>query len=141
MARTVGNAIRIDGLKELQAQLKLLPKSVKTEFNREMKAVADEVVQAVREQMPEKSGAAKASVKTSFASGYLAVTAGGPDVPYYPWLDFGGELKPAGRRKNSQKRPFFKEGRWIYPTIARHRASLYAKAVEAVEKAKRAAKL
>ncbi len=141
MAQTVGNAIKIDGLKELQKQMKLLSPEIKKDFNREMKQIAGEVVGSVRDQMPEDSGAAKRSVRPSFQNGYVQVRAGGPDVPYYPWLDFGGTLSASGRRTNSQKRAFFKEGRWIYPTIARHRPAIYAKAMAAVEKAKQRAGL
>ena len=140
-ARTVSNAIRIDGLKELQADLKKLSPATKRSFDREMRGIAREVVDAVRAQMPVKSGAARGSVRVQFAGGYLAVKAGGGDVPYYPWLDFGGTLGPSGRRLNTQHRAFFKEGRWIYPTIARRRPAIYLAGTAAVERAKREAGL
>jgi hypothetical protein len=150
---TVGNAVKIDGLKELQAQLKKLPKDVSREFNREMKGIAAEVTGSIHQQMSasfqdnrsakKKSakaerplGDAEKSVRPSFANGYVAIRGGGERAPYYPWLDFGGTLPAVGGRHNEQHRPFFHEGRWIYPTIARRRPQIYAKAMAAVERAK-----
>lgn len=141
MARTVTNAIRVDGLRELQTRMRTLPPSVRKQFNREMRAVANIAVAAVRAQMPEDSGAAKQSVKPSLSGGYVAVRAGGSKVPYYPWLDFGGTLHKSGGRRNTQRRAFFKEGRWIYPVIARNRPRIYAAAMTAVEQGKASAGL
>lgn len=141
MARTVANAIRIDGLRELQRSMRTLPPSVRRQFNREMRGVANIAVSRIRAQMPEVTGAAKASVKPSLSGGYVAIRAGGSKVPYYPWLDFGGTLHKTGRRRNTQKRPFFSEGRWIYPTIGRNRPAIYAAAMTAVERAKASAGL
>lgn len=131
------NYVKIDGLRELQASLKTAPPYIKKAFNREMQGVAVEVSNSVRAQMPSRSGNARRSVKPSFAQGYVAVRAGGATARYYPWLDFGGTLGPSGRRRNTQHRPFFQEGRWIYPTIARRRSAILARAAEIVDRWKR----
>ena len=136
VAQTWGNAIRVEGLKELKRALREAPPEVKREFNKSMRGIVSEMVDAVRSQMPEVTGDAQSSVRVSTAGNYLAIRAGGERAPYYPWLDFGGTLKAAGGRHNEQHRPFFHEGRWIYPTVARHRPEIYRKAMEAVERAK-----
>ena len=156
-------SVGIDGLSQLQRQLKQLSPATKRAFGVELKRIVDFVAEDVRSQMPEKSGKAKRSVRVIFSGGYLAIKAGGPNAPYYPWLDFGGKLHTTGAktivvgpkkgqqgpsrlvhsagRKLGSERPFIKEGRWIYPTIARQRPAIYAAARAAVDKAKRAAGL
>jgi hypothetical protein len=47
----------------------------------------------------------------------VRVGIGGRRAPYYPWLDFGGKTGP----KRSVERPFYKEGRYLYPTLRDHR--------------------
>jgi len=137
MAYSRGNAVQIDGLRELQKTLKTAPPGIKKLFNQEMKGVAAEITSAIKAQMPEDSGAAKRSVKPSYVGGWLAIRAGGSSAPYYPWLDFGGTLHAQGDRTNTQHRPFFKKGRWIYPTIERRRDAIHAKALDVVERWKR----
>lgn len=157
------NAIKIDGLADLQRAMKSLPPSVRKEFNREMRAIAGEVVAKVRDEMDasyqatevltgrksRSTGKAQASVKPSLQGGYVSVRAGGSSAPYYPWLDFGGDRRrhnswsTSGRvgEKSANERPFYREGRWIYPTIARIRPTIYAKAMAVVERAKKQAGL
>jgi hypothetical protein len=152
------NAIRIDGLTQLQKKMKELPPQVRKDFNREMRAIAGEVVGEVRNAMDasyaateaetgrksRSTGEAQASVKPSLQGGYVSIRAGGSSAPYYPWLDFGGDRRKrsswttSGRvgKQEEHQRPFYREGRWIYPTIARIRPRIYAKAMAAVEKAK-----
>lgn len=45
---------------------------------------------------------------------------GGPRFPYYPWLDFGGRVGI----NRSVKRPFIREGRFIWPTYNKHEADI-----------------
>jgi hypothetical protein len=45
---------------------------------------------------------------------------GGKKAPYMPWLDFGGKT---GIHK-SVHRPFYKEGRYLYPTLGRIRPDI-----------------
>ena len=141
MARTVRGSIQIEGMKELEANLRKLSPGTARAFDAEMAGIAREIADAVRRQMPDKSGTARASVRSSVEGGNIVILAGGPEAPYYPWLDFGGTLRPVGLRWNTQHRPFFKEGRWIYPTIARRRPAIYLAGTAAVERAKREAGL
>ena len=85
------------------------------------KDAANRLTAAVASNNPRKrparsTGRAAASIR-ALSSGnviYLAAGTAGR-VPYYGWLDFGGDLKPKGRRKNRQTRPFLKRGRFLYP--------------------------
>lgn len=108
--------IRIDGLKEFSRNLRKLdadlPKAVRLAFN----TAADLVVDYARPQIPRRSGRAARSVKARSTRTAARVVGGSPRVPWYPWLDFGGRVG----RNRSVKRPFIKEGRYIY-------AGFYAK--------------
>lgn len=104
------DAIKVEGLKEFTKNLKTLdadlPKAVRLAFN----TAADIVVDAARPKIPTRSGKAKASVKSRSTRTAARVVGGSKRVPYYPWLDFGGKV---GRNK-SIRRPFIKDGRYIY---------------------------
>lgn len=106
----MAEAIKITGLNEFVRNLKKLdadlPKMVRVAFN----SAADVVVQAARPDIPSRTGAAAGSVRAQSTQTAARITGGGRRAPYYPWLDFGGKV---GRHK-SVKRPFYKDGRYIY---------------------------
>lgn len=108
--------IRVDGLNQFVANLKAmdreLPKALRVAFN----GAADIVVQDARPGIPTKSGKAKASVKAKSTQTFVRISGGGNKAPYYPWLDFGGRV---GRNK-SVKRPFIKDGRYLYDAYYRN---------------------
>jgi hypothetical protein len=56
-------------------------------------------------------------VKARSTQAYSRVSGGGNKAPYYPWLDFGGRV---GKNK-SIRRPFLKDGRYIYAAFFRGR--------------------
>lgn len=105
--------ITINGLRELQRALKAAedatPKMLRLALNQSAEVVLD----YARPQVPAKSGAARGSMKVRSTQREARVSAGGTRAPWYPWLDFGGAVG----RNNSVKRPFYKEGRYIYPTL------------------------
>lgn len=105
--------ITINGLRELQRALKnaedATPKMLRLALNQSAEVVLD----YARPQVPTKSGAARGSMKVRSTQREARVSAGGTRAPWYPWLDFGGAVG----RNNSVKRPFYKEGRYIYPTL------------------------
>lgn len=121
----MADPIKIDGLNEFVKNLKKLdsdlPKAVRMAFN----TAADVVVADARPKIPRSSGKAKASVKARSTRTASRVVGGSARVPYYPWLDFGGRV---GRNK-SVRRPFLKEGRYIYNAYFANRAR-YAEIVE-----------
>ena len=117
--------IKIDGLAEFTRNLKKLdgdlPKALRIAFN----AAAEVVVNDARAGIPTKSGKAKASVKARSTATASRVVGGSKRVPYYPWLDFGGRVGKGG----SVRRPFLKEGRYIYNAYFDNQAR-YAELVE-----------
>lgn len=102
--------IRIEGLNEFVRNLKTLdgdlPKAVRLAFNK----AADLVVSDAAPKVPSKSGRARRSVKSKSSQRFARVVGGNARTPYYPWLDFGGRVG----RNNSIRRPYFKDGRYIY---------------------------
>lgn len=119
MARGAEFAIRVDGLKEFNKQLKQLdddlPKALRVALNKS----ADLVVNAARPKVPKRSGRAAASIKARSTRTAVRVSFGGNRAPYMPWLDFGGRV---GRKKRV-KRAFLKEGRYVYPAYFQKRDS------------------
>ena len=110
------DAVKIDGLNEFRNNLKRLdrelPKALRLAFNE----AADIVVQGARPGIPSKTGKAKSTVKAKSTQTFSRVSGGGNKAPYYPWLDFGGKV---GRNK-SVRRPFLKDGRYIYDSYFRN---------------------
>lgn len=115
----MSDAIKIDGLSLFVRNLKQLdtslPKAVRVAFN----AAADTVVADVKPRVPRRTGKAAGSVRAASTQTAARVSGGGARAPWYPWLDFGGRI---GRRK-SVKRPFIKEGRYLYASYFRMRDS------------------
>lgn len=112
-----GSKITITGLKEFQASLRKmdadLPKQLRIALNRASEVVIDKA----RPEVPSKSGAARASMKVRSSQREARIAAGGRKAPYYPWLDFGGHVGQHGKTS----RPFYKEGRYIYPALRKNR--------------------
>lgn len=114
----MADAIRITGLNEFVRDLKKLdsdlPKVLRVAFN----SAGETIVKEARRGVPTKTGAAKGSVKARSTQKEFRIVGGSKKVPYYPWLDFGG-TRPRGG-----KRPFRKEGRYIYASYYKHRDEL-----------------
>lgn len=129
--------VSVKGLKPLSAALKRVnseaPKGLRIALN----GVADIVVRGAVPLIPRKSGAAAKSVKVKSTRTSAKIQAGGPRVPYYPWLDFGGRV---GRHK-SVVRDFYKGGRYIYPTIAKKQPEIQAALEQALKDVVKAAGL
>lgn len=104
----MADAIRIQGLNEFVRGLKAidqdLPKAPRVAFN----TAGQTIVTEARAKVPTKTGRAKASVRAQSTQKAFRITGGSKRVPYYPWLDFGGTTPIGG------KRPFLKDGRYIY---------------------------
>lgn len=130
MARPVAE-VSITGYAELRRALARLEPELVPELRGGMKRAADvaaaeaarRLTSAVsgngaRKRPARSRGRAAASVRAVSSGNTIYLKAGGARVPYYGWLDFGGDLKPQGRRRNRQSRPFLKKGRFLYPAIA-----------------------
>jgi hypothetical protein len=129
--------VTVSGLAEFSRGLrkldKDLPKLVRIANNK----AANLLISKALPLIPRRTGRAAGSLKVASSRTEVRVRAGGPRAPYYAWLDFGGRV---GRRK-SVKRPFIKEGRFLYPTLAKNRAQFIAIMSEALEDVAREAGL
>jgi hypothetical protein len=115
--------IRVDGLREFSAGLKRLDKDLPKGLRLAGNAAANIVVAEARPRVPIGPGAgghAKSSVKAASTRTAARVSAGGTRYPYYAWLDFGGRVGPA----KSVKRPFLREGRYIWRAFADRRTDI-----------------
>ncbi len=115
----MAEAIKIDGLSEFVRNLRKLdadlPKAMRVALNQAAEVVAG----AARTGVPRRSGRAQGSIRVASTRTAVRVRAGGSRAPYYPWLDFGGRVG----RKRSVKRPFLKEGRYLYDAYFAKRES------------------
>lgn len=111
------SVIAVKGLREFTGSLRrmdaALPKAVRVALN----GCADFLIGKTKPQIPKRSGAAAASLKARSSQSAVRIAVGGRKAPYYPWLDFGGRVG----RGNSVVRPFFKEGRYLFPTLRNNR--------------------
>lgn len=135
--QTVG--VQIHGLAEVRRGLRLIDPELQKEFRVEMKGVAEIIAADARSRVPSRSGKAAASIRARSGGNTVFIRAGGARVPYYGWLDFGGTLKPTGRRRNTIRRPKVQGGRFIYPAIEAKQTVLIQRAEQAFDKAKRKA--
>ena len=106
----MADAIKIDGLAQFSRNLKKLDNDLPKALRIALNEAADVVVSAALPRIPRRTGRAANSVKARSTRTLARVVGGGNRAPYYPWLDFGGRVG----RKKSVKRPFFKDGRYLY---------------------------
>jgi HK97 gp10 family phage protein len=124
--------LRIEGLREFNRNLKALdsdlPKAVRLAFN----AAADIIVDEAQARIPSDTGKARKSVKARSTRTQSRVVGGGNRAPYYPWLDFGGQIgSRSGKARGGRgRRPFLKHGRYIYNAYFRNKGE-YQKVMEA----------
>lgn len=113
-------SIKVVGLNEFRKGLRGidrgLPKTVRMVLNN----VTTILIDHVRPQIPQKTGAAAASLKPQSTQSQARIAAGGPSAPWYPWLDFGGRVG----KKKSVVRPYIAGGRYIFPGLAEKRADI-----------------
>lgn len=115
--------IKVEGLREFSRGLRRmdndLPKGLRLAGN----AAAQLVVDTARPRVPVgpgRGGHARSSVKAASTRTAARVQGGGKRYPYYPWLDFGGRVG----RNRSVRRPFLREGRYIWAAFADRRAQV-----------------
>lgn len=112
--------VKVTGLKEFRRNLgKInadLPKAMRVANNE----VADIVVVYVKQRMERRTGAAAGTVRVASSQKEVRVREGSAKVPYVPWLDFGGRVGP----RRSVRRPFYSDGRYLYPALAATRDEL-----------------
>jgi hypothetical protein len=109
----------VQGLEQLNRALSRIEPQLRKNLNKRMRLIAAKVRDAVRQSMPRRSGKARGAVRAGLSVTGAYVVSGKKEVPYTPWLDFGGTLRQVGGRRNTQHRPAIKGGRYVYPTIER----------------------
>jgi hypothetical protein len=124
----VPESIRVTGLKEFQASLRRMDSDLPKQLRIALNGVSELVVDKTRPEIPSRSGAARASLKVRSSQREARIAAGGRKAPYYPWLDFGGKTGI----DRSVDRPFYREGRYIYPTLRKNRDKITAVMVTAL---------
>jgi hypothetical protein len=126
----VADKITVHGLKEAVHGLHKIendvPKAVTIAFN----GAADLIIGKARPLVPRRTGAAQGSLKARSTPRDVQISFGGPKAPYYPWLDFGGRTG----RKGSARRPFIREGRYLYPTAVKYHPQIVDLMQDAVTK-------
>jgi hypothetical protein len=129
--------VQIDGLKDVQKALKAVDKTAPKALRVGLNEVAGFVIKKALPLVPSRTGAARRSWKARSTRTESRISYGGPKAPYAPWLDFGGRVG----KKKSVVRPFIKEGRYLYPTVKKHRTDIQAIGQEKLTEALREAGL
>ena len=134
-------AVHVEGLKELRRALGQVDPALQKALRGRLKRIGERVADRARQRMPKRSGRAAGSVKAGASGNNAYVQTGKKSVPYAAWLDFGGTLRPTGKRHNTIERPRIQHGRYLYPAIEEMRPETQRQAVEAFEQAARDAGL
>lgn len=112
--------IGVEGLAEFNRGLRKLDADAPKQLRIALNGAADLLVNKTVPQIPRRTGAAAKSLKAKSTRTSARVSVGGRRAPWYPWLDFGGRTGP----KKSVERPFYSEGRYLYPTLRRVRPDI-----------------
>lgn len=107
------DAIQIEGLAAFRRSLRDLDSNAAKAIRIAANTAAGIVVAAAQRDVPVRTGKAKKSIKARSTQTAARITSGGNKAPYMPWLDYGGAVGP----NRSVKRPFFADGRYVYPAL------------------------
>lgn len=119
----MAQVIRVEGLKEFRRNLRQLDRNLPKGLRHAGNEAAQIVVATAKPRVPRLTGRAAGSIKAASTATAARVQGGSKRVPYYGFLDFGGRV---GRR-HSVKRPFLKEGRYIWAAFAARRTEVQRK--------------
>lgn len=129
-ARGTDQQIDVVGLRELRKSLKAL--SGDAAWHKQLRGAglkaAEIVAVDARSRAPQRTGKLKRSIKARATQTGASVAMGGARVPYAPWVDYGGTIRPRG---HPIRRTFIKTGRILYPALKAKRAE----AIDAYERA------
>ena len=124
-----GLKVEVGGLAQLNKGLRAIDAGAPKELRIALNSGAQLLVDATRPEIPSVSGAARRSLVARSTRTSARVAVGGKKAPYYPWLDFGGQGRVAGR---PAPREFIREGRYVYPTLRRIRSRIEAQLQESI---------
>lgn len=122
----MADAVHVEGLREFVRGVKSMDKAHGKAVRLALNDAANVIVDEARPRVAKRSGRAAGTVKARSTQTAARVVGGGNRAPYYPWLDFGGAVG----RKHSVKRPFFKDGRYIYAAYGDNKGAFIDKMVE-----------
>lgn len=118
----IDRRIDVRSFREMRDALRAIDREAPKELRKGLREAAKIVSDATRPKVARRSGKAANSVKPRASSDGASISVGGAGREYYPFLDFGGSTGPGHRpgvtNSGAVKRPFTKEGRYLYPTIA-----------------------
>jgi hypothetical protein len=106
--------IKITGLAEFNRNLKKLDSDLPKALRMAHNEAAQLIVNWAQPRVPRKTGRAAGTLKARSTRTESRVQGGSKRAPYYPFLEFGGKVG----RKGSVRRPFIREGRYIYPALS-----------------------
>ena len=111
--------IHIHGLMEFQQAIGTLIRQAETVLLRTSgELAATKTIEAAKSIIPVITGAAANSLVILVEKSSAIIQGGGPGVPYYGWLEFGGESGIGG----SNVREYVPEGRYVYPAFESQKA-------------------
>lgn len=112
-------AVQVEGLTQFRRSIRQLDKELGKGLRAALNACSTFLIEQARPLVPKVSGKAQRSMKARSSQDSVRIAVGGKAAPYYPWLDYGGRTGRGG----SAHRPFIPEGRYLYPTLGKHRAT------------------
>lgn len=110
--------IAVGGLAALNRSLRAVDAEAPKQLRLALNSAATLLIDEARPDVPADTGAARRSMVARSTRTSARVSVGGKKAPYFPWLDFGGQGRRPGR---PAARPFYPDGRYVYPTLARIR--------------------
>lgn len=121
--------VSVTGLAQLSRGLRAIDAQAPKELRLALNQAAQMLVDEAGPKIPQKSGAARRSLVARSTRTSARVAVGGKKAPWFPWLDFGGQGRKAGR---PSARPFIGEGRYIYPTLRQIKPRIEAQLQESI---------
>lgn len=144
-------------MRDLQQRLKFWNPAEANAFRSGLRRAIAVIANNAKKKVPKLIGSAKKSIKPIAdlgsspspkggvnssrgpgKAGFFGVKAGGDDVPYYKWLDFGGTTgrgHKMGKNKGAIKRKFLSDGRYLYPAVAESKSEVLNMLEAALDKA------
>lgn len=108
--------VQIIGLEQLRADLRRIDPELAKELYRVFKDAADPIVRETKREVPVRSGRLAKAVRARATRKEGRVQMGTPKrVAYAGWIEFGGRRRGPGSRV--ARRPFVREGRYLYPSF------------------------
>lgn len=105
--------IQVEGLSDFLLGLNRLRNELPTVHVRSGQRAADLTVRTARPNIPVRSGDAAGSLRTIDLSDGAAAVGGSEAVPYFAWLNFGGDAGVRG----TVHRDVVPEGRYLHPAF------------------------